>query len=262
MALRLLFLLFLIVPLHADDDSWYNKINVKMELGVYKPTLLGDIKNLVSTASFKDDFKYNDARASNFILTIQPEYDYWPNLEISYFNMHSEKGIGLAKPIKIANGFFSSAIYTKIDYQVASFIFYQDFKLKGSKVYFFGMPFYSGDLEFDVGLNTHTFKWNFDIQNLSDLTQPPSWIRANAFIFSPYLGFKYYFYAFRLNASASVIAFSKVKSSVYKTSFDYTLIDDLYISAGYLYEEFKVQEQGDRINFITSGYTVSFKYTF
>lgn len=262
MVLRFLFVLFLILPLYGADGSWYDKIDVEMEAGIYKPTLFGNIKNLASTSVFRDDFNYNDAQASKFALSIMLNYDYVPNLDISYFNMRNEKSVVLTKTIQVANGTFNSSISSTVDYQVISFVLYQDFKLKGRRARFFGIPFYTGDLKFDIGINTQIFKWNFEIKNLSDLTQAPAWIRVNAFIPLPYIAAKYYWFNYRVNLRASAIAFSRVKSSVYEASVDYMLVDGLFVSAGYLYEEFKTLEQKDTVNFITSGYKVSFKYAF
>jgi len=262
MILRLLFSLFLILPLYGADDSWYNKVKVSIEADIYKPVLLGNIHNIVSKATFKDDLAYNDAKASKFVISLDLDYAYVPKIDISYFNLRSEKSVLLTKSTKIANGLFSSSVISTISYQAYNIVLYQDFKLKGKRARVFGIPFYTGDFEFDVGLNTQVFQWNYNIRSLSNTTQTPSWIHVNAFLPLPYIGAKYFWYNYRASAKASALAFGKAKSSVYEASVDYRLVNGLYISAGYLYEEFKTVEQSDTVNFITSGYKFGFKYTF
>jgi hypothetical protein len=126
----------------------------------------------------------------------------------------------------------------------------------------FGKSFYTGDLEFNIGLNTKLFQWEYQIQDLTNLSQSPSWITVNELIPLPYLGVKYHWYDFKLYADVSTLAFSSAKSTSYQFGIDYRVVSGLYLSAGYMSEEFEVVEQLDKVDFQTDGYKFSFKYTF
>ena len=262
MVVRFLLSLFMILPLYGAGDGWLSRLDTKVEVGLYQPILSGDIVNLVAPSTFKNDFAYHDAKASLFALSLRHDYDYIPNIKLSYFNMQDSKSATLSQTAKVADGTFSGAVSSKIDYQVFSLLLYKGFKLKGRKTSLFGRRFYSGDLEFDIGLNTQLFQWRFDVQNLSNLTQAPSWITVSEFIPLPYAGMKYYWYDYTVSVDVAALAFSRAKSTLYKASVDYLLVDNLYLSAGYLYEQFKVLEGSDTVNFTSSGLKVSFKYGF
>lgn len=264
MIFRLLLPLFIAVSLFGADDAWYSKIGTKLEVGLYLPTSSGTISNLTSKSNFQDDFGYSDAKATYAALSLTHDYNYIPNLRLSYFNMQDNKSVTLSKIVKVADGTFdaNSSVASVIDYQVFSAILYQDLKLKGKMFSLFGKPFYSGDLEFDLGLNAKITRWNYQVQDLTNLSKTPSWIRVSEFIPLPYIGMRYYLYDLVLSADASALAFSRAQSATYQASVDYRAVKGLHLSAGYIYEEFKVLEKEDTVDFKTAGYKFSFKYTF
>lgn len=269
MVFRFLLPLFIMLPLYGANYDWLNRlkeinnrVDTKLEVGLYQPIVAGNIINLIAPSSFKEDFSYHEAKASFFTLYFENKYDYIPNIDISYFNMQETKSATLQKTVKIANGTFSSPVSTYINYQVFSLLLHQDFMLKGKRVRFFGKRFYSGDVKFAIGLNTQLFQWRFDVKNLTDLTQASSWISVNEFIPMPYMAVEHFWYDYTFKLSVASLAFSRAKSSIYSASVDYLLVDGLYISGGYLYEQFKVVEGEDTVDFSTSGLKVSFKYKF
>jgi len=117
-------------------------------------------------------------------------------------------------------------------------------------------------LEFDIGLDTKLLKWNYEVQDLTNTALSPSWIHVSEFIPLPYIGMKYYLYNFIMYADTSALAFSSAKSTSYQVGLDYRVVGGLYLSAAYIYEQFKVTEQQDIVDFKTAGYKFSFKYAF
>ena len=262
MIFRLLLPFFMTLSLFGAENAWYSKIDTKIEAGIYLPSSSGTISNIVGESNFKDDFGYYNTEATYLALNLLLDYDYVPNLNINYFNMQDNQSATLTKTLKVADGTFSSNVATVIDYQVFSVIIYQDLKLKGKMTSWFGKSFYSGDMEFDIGLNTKLIKWNYEVQDLSDTTKSPSWIHVSEFIPLPYIGMKYYLYNLIMYADASALAFSSAKSTSYQVGLDYRVVGGLYLSAAYMYEQFKVLEQQDTVDFKTAGYKFSFKYAF
>ena len=262
MIIRLLLPLFITLSLFGAEDSWYSSIDTKFEAGIYLPSSSGTISNIVGESNFESDFGYSNTRASYLALDITLDYDYMPNINMNYFNMQDNKSATLTKTVKVADGTFNSNVATVIDYQVFSLILYQDLKLKGNMTSWFGKSFYSGDLEFDVGLNTKLLKWNYEVQDLTDTTKSPSWIHVNEFIPLPYIGMKYYLYNWIFYADTSALAFSSAKSTSYQIGLDYRVVGGLYLSGAYMYEQFKVVEKQDTVDYKTVGYKVSFKYAF
>jgi len=262
MIFRILLPFLLLFKLYANEGVWYENIDIKIEAGIYMPTFGGDILNVRGETSFKDDFKYENAPASYFTFFLRHDRDYTPNLIINYFNMKDNKNVILTEPKYLVDTSFDSSIATVIKSSVLNITLFQDLMLKGKYVSIFSKKYYTGDLEFTVGLNTKVVNWDFMIQDLTDLSKESSWIKVEEFIPLPYLGFNYYLYNLRVYADISALSFVDAKATSYKAGVDYRVVDGLYLSAGYLYEQFKAVEDLDTITFNTSGYKFSFKYAF
>ena len=262
--LKVVLLFIFSLSLFAQSNYWYSRVDAKMEAGIYLPQLGGTIENIVGTSDFSQDFAYADAKASYFSVELRHDYDYVPNLYISYFNMQDNKSATLTKKVQIADQIFDSNTSTlsTIGYQVFDTTLYQDLRIKGQPFPLFGRNYYSGDLEFDVGLSTKLFMWQYEVQDLTNLSRASSWIHVNEFIPLPYIGIKYFLYDLRIYANVSDLAFSKAKSNSYQAGIDYRVVSGLSLSASYLYEQFKVAEKHDTVEFTTTGLKFSFKYAF
>lgn len=250
------------ISLFAVENHSHSKIGTQFEAGIYLPHSSGTISNIVGTSNFHNDFGYSNTEATYLALDFTLDYDYVPNLNINYFNMQDNSHAELNTTVKVADGLFSSKVDTLIDYQVFNAILYQDLKIKGKILSFFDKPFYSGDIEFDIGVNTKLIKWNFQVQDLTDITKSPSWIHVNEFIPLPYIGMRYYLYHLIIYANGSALAFSRAKSTSYQVGADYNVVRGLYLSTGYMYEHSKVTEKEDTVDFKIAGYKFGFKYTF
>lgn len=262
MLLRVLFTLFFTLSLYGASDSWYSKIDTTLEVGIFSPTVSGTISNIQGPADFQNDLAYSDAQATYLSADIQIHYDYAPNISFGYFNMQDSATATLTKTIRVATVDFNSSVFSQIDYQVFNALIYKDFMIKGEMSSFFGKPFYSGDLEFDVGLNTKLFMWKYQIEDLSAPTQVPSWIEVNELIPLPYFGIRYHLYDLKIYADISTLAFSSAKSTSFQYGISYRVVDGLSLSAGYLSEEFEAVEYKDSVVFQTDGYKFSVKYAF
>jgi len=257
--LRLLLFFFSVIPLYLQANS---SIDIKPEIGIFLPEIKGTITNTLGTSNFQKDYEYNKATASFFSLDIDIHKDYIPNLYISYLNLKTNRDTKLTKSVKVADGDFNSSISTYTDYSIINAIIYQDFMQKGAFKTIFGHSFYTGDLEFDIGLNTKLVKWHFEVEDKVDLTKSLSWIDAGLVVPIPYLGVKYYLYNLSLYANISALSVSEAKLLSYQIGADYRIVQSIYLSASYLYENFEAIEQDDTINFTASGYKFSFKYKF
>ena len=260
--LKVVLVLLFSLSLFAQGSKWYSRVDAKIEAGLYAPAISGTVENLQSISDFSKDFGYADAKASYFSLELRHDYDYVPDIYLSYFNLQDNKSAELTKKTHIAGSDFSSSVSSTIDYQVFDATAYQDLLLKGKIFKLFGRKFYTGDLEFDIGASTKLFQWYYEVKDLSDLSRDSSWIRVNEFIPLPYLGVKYFFYDLLLYANASDLAFSRAKSSDYQAGIDYKIVDGLSLSVSYIYEQFKVVQEQDTVDFKTTGYKFSFKYAF
>lgn len=254
--LKSLLLVFLFISLSANENSWYSKIDTRIEAGILLLDTGGDISNTTSISSFRDDLGYMKLKSSYLGVEILVNYDYMPNLHIDYFNLSDNKDEKLTKTIKIADGTFetNSSVSTDMKYEVYNAILYQDFKIKGKVFSIFSKNYYTGDIEFDAGINTKKIHWKFNIQD--------SWIRVDKLIFLPYLGFKYYLYNLIVYGEVSALAFNRAESTAYQAGIEYNVVDRLYLVGGYFYEDFEVLEKKDTVNFNSSGYKLSFKYSF
>ncbi len=262
MIFKILLPFLLIFPLCAKEQNWYDNIDLKIEAGIYLPTFGGDISNVYGETTFDEDLGYNDTTASYFSLFIKHDRAYTPNLIINYFNMKDNQHTTLTNSKNLVDTSFDSSVATVINSSVLNVVLYQDLMLKGKYLKLFGTYYYTGDLEFDVGLDTKLVSWDFSIQDLTDLSKEQSWIEVSEFIPLPYLGINYYLYNLVVYANVSTLSFVDAKATSYQAGVDYRVVDGLYLSAGYLYEEFEAVEDLDTITFNTSGYKFSFKYAF
>jgi len=259
---KFLLSLLLTLSLVSAEDAWYSRVDVQAEVGIYLPTLSGNIENIAGVSHFSEDIGYTKTKSSYFSLTLRHDYNYLPNVSLSYFNMKESKSTKLTKAIKIANQDFNSSIKSDTNYQVFNATIYQDLFIEGELFTLFGTKYYSGDLEFNIGLSLKLFDWHYTIQNLEDLTQAPSWINTKALIPLPYLGVKYFLYDLTIYAEAEDLAFFDAKANTYQAGIDYRITSGLDLGVAYIAEEFRVIEEFDTVNFKTSGYKFSFKYSF
>ncbi len=259
MIFKIIVVLLVLFSFAYADDS---KIHTKIEAGIYLPTLQGSIDNTTSSFSLVDDNGYGDATASYFALDVLVDYDYMLNLRIDYFNMQTNQDATLAKSVLIADGTFSSNISSIVDFNVLNTIVYQDFKITGQLFSLFGSKYYSGDVEFDIGVNGKYILWSYQIQDKTNLNTATSWINVSQFIPLPYLGFKYYLYNFSFYSNVSALSFVEAKSMNYQAGVSYNVVNGLSLGVSYLYEEFEAVEKSDTIKFNTAGYKLSFMYAF
>ena len=265
MFFRVLLVCLMLTSLYAKEKSWQEKIYISVEAGMHMSEFDGTLTNETSSASFRDDFGYSDVTTSSyFALGLMFDYDYVPNIGISYFNDQQNTNMVLNKKIQVADKTFdvNSSVVTDIAYQVLNVVIYEDFKTKGSRVKFFKWNIYPGDIEFDVGINLKVIDWKYQIRDAATTGASTHWVRVEENIPLPYIGFKYYYYRFRAYANISSLSFSDAKSTNYEMGVDFRLVDELYISASYLYEDFEAVEKKDTVKFQTSGNKFSFKYIF
>jgi len=263
--LRFFLIFFLLISFELQAKEWYENIHPTLEIGMHLSDFDGTAKNTGSTSNFQDDFKYTDTSSSYFALDLRLDYPYAPNIQMSYFNDKQNQNTTLTKYTEIADGKFdaNATMDSDIEYKVFNIVLYKDFKKKGKFVKYFGKIFYTGDIEFDVGVNLKFIDWRF---NLRDAADEDYWDEVNSVIPLPYLGFRYAYYRLRFYTSISTLSFSDAKSTNYEIGVDFRVIDQLYIGASYLYEGFEatVTKDGhtDKIDFNTAGNKLSFKYIF
>lgn len=259
MIFKVLLISLLTLSLYASEKSW----SAKFEASIYLPQINGTIDNS-NKSDFQDDFGYGDATASYFSLDLTLDYDYVPNLYLSYFNMQDNKHAVMTKSVTVADSTYdtNTSLASTIDFQVFDAILYQDFKLKGEQFSLFGLPLYTGDLEIDLGIDTKLVAWQYQVENLTTPTDSDSWIKVNSLLLLPYVGAKYYLYDLTLYADVSALSISSTKSTSVQAGIDYMLFNGLSISAAYLYNQFEAQELEDTVNFTTDGYKFGLKYAF
>ena len=261
MILRILIPFLLLSSVLFAGNSFKSNVDVKFEAGLFLPDISGDIANTTSTAKFDDDLGFSKATASYFSLGVRLDYDYVPNFYVSYFNMRDKADSTLSNAVTIASASYTGDITSDIAYDTINMIAYQDFVIKGSTKSLFGYRVFTGDIEFDIGLNVKNLNWRYDIATRPTISQE-SFIQIKEFIFLPYFGFKYYWYNVIVLGDISALSFNEAKATSIQLAVDYRLVDGLYLSAGYLYERVKAVDKSDTITFDTQGYKFSFKYKF
>jgi len=261
--MRLLFLMLL--PLLGNlyaQDSWYDKFHPGIEAGIFMNDFGGDISNATpSNVDFRDELLYENTNSSYFALTLNNDYDYVPDFEISYMNVEQNKNAELNSTRVITLGaLYDGQIRSKIEYSVLNVILKSSFKYKGSMTRFLFWDVYSGDIEYNFGINAKNISYRFDIEK-SDGTLP-SFISVDSFIPLPYVGVKYYWYDFMFYAHGSALSFLDAKAIDYEAGLDYRLIEKFYVGASYMHEEFEATERQDTVYFKSYGAKLSFKYYF
>ncbi len=256
--------LIIVASLFAQNNSGASKVEVKIEAGLFLPKLGGAISNTITTADFNNDLGFSKSSASFFALETKLNYDYAPNFYINYFNFKEHADASLSKSIVIADDTYASAanITSVVDFNTVNAIIYQNFLLKGKTVDIYSRRFYPGDIEFNIGLNVKNLNYDYTVQDKDTIARSPSWIKVYEFIPLPYFGFRYYRYNFMILGDISALSFSRAKSTSAQISVDYRVVAGVYVSAGYVYEQFDVVEDNDRVVFRTSGTKLSFKYKF
>jgi hypothetical protein len=236
-------------------------LDAELEVSLFTPDLQGDIINTQTTSDFNKDLKFdNGGNISYFALDIKHEVRYLPNLKISYFNMKESAATDLNRTIYIAKEDFNGSIVSQIDYNVANAVLYKTLFLKGKEFSFLFWKPYSGDISFDLGVDIKWLSWKYEINDV--ITSKTSWIHVNEFIPLAYFGVHYYLYNFSLHANSSFLGVSDAEALSYEMSGAYMVYEDLYLTAGYMYEYFTVLEKEDKVSFSSSGYKFGFKYVF
>lgn len=261
--MRILFLMFLplLGALYAQD-SWYEKFHPSFEAGLFMNDFDGDISNATpSEVKFRDELNYDNTNSSFFALRLSNDYNYVPDIDISYMNVQQNKNSELNTTRVITQGGdYNGTIRTKIDYSVLNVVLKSSFKYKGSMAKFWMWDFYTGDIEYNLGLNTKLISYRFDIEHADGSL--PSFISVDSVLVLPYVGVKYYWYDFVAYAHGSALSFSEAKAINYEYGLDYRLIKGMYISASYMYEEFEATEKQDTVYFQSYGPKFSIKYHF
>ena len=261
MIIKILLPFLIVGTLFGAEDSWYKKLNPKIEAGIYSSSISGDISNISTVTDFST-LGLDDSRASFFSLSLRPEKKYIPNIKLSYFNMKENSDVVLTDTTTIADEDFNTSISTSTSYYNINALLYKDLAIKGKIVSVFGNKIYTGDLEFDVGINIKYLNWKYQVSDKMNLTRADSWIEIGQFISLPYLGVKYYRYNLLIYADISALSFQKAEATQLEFGIDYRMVDGLFLSMGYIYEDFDVLEDNDTVNFKTSGPKFSFKYAF
>ncbi len=263
MIYRFILLLVMVTSLYGAEDSWYNKVDVKVEAGMHFSSFDGALSNSASTPTyFKRDFEYTNTASSFFALELKFDYEYMPNIDISYINAKQNQDVDLNKTMQVASYEFSGLTSTRIDYKVLNVVLSKAFKIKGGRVSFWRWRFYPGDLEYTIGMNVKIIDWNFEIIDRKVTDSEYKFDRVESFIPLPYLGFKHYYYRLVTYAKISALSLSEAKSTNYQIGIDYKVVDGLYLSLSYMYEDFQAVEKKDSIDFRTAGNKFSFKYIF
>ena len=182
--------------------------------------------------------------------------------DIDVFNMKEKADTKLTSTTQVAEGTFNSNVSSVMEYSALNTIIYQDMKLKGDVFSIGQTRLYTGDIEFDMGINVKMIQWNFEVQDATNTALSPSWVKVNQFIALPYLGMKYYLYGFVAYANVSTLSLSETDSTSVQAGMDFPITGGLYLSVGYVYEQFKAVEKLDTVDFQTSGYKISAKYAF
>ena len=262
MVQKILVLFFLAISLHGDD-AWYSKFSAQIEAGVYMNEFGGDLSNSASVVDFADELGYEDTYASYFGLVIDNDYSYLPTLNISFINMKQDKDAVLNSNKKVVEkSDFNGSVNSKIDYSVINIALYGSLKQKGSMQRFLRWSFYTGDIEFNLGMNVKSINYQFQIRDMDDTTNTYHYVRVNTFVPLPYLGIRYYLYDLVVFANGSALSLADAKSTNYQAGLEYRVFENFYLGASYMYEDFEATEKEDKVNFQTSGGKFSFKYIF
>lgn len=248
--------------LHAKDSSWNDGISVKLEAGIFMNDLQGSVSNGVSSMSFEDELGYTTSETSYFGMEFKFDYDYVPNIDIGYFDVEQNRDSVLDSNKTLASREFSGQVFSKMEYSVFHILLYKDIKYKGSYLNFLRWKVYSGDIEYDLGVNVKCINYMIRIKDFTSDSDAYSYDRVNSILPMPYIGFKYFWYDFMVLGNVSAFSLDDTEFMSYQLSLDYRVLGNLYLSASYLYESFQALEKKDTVKFKTSGNKFSFKYKF
>ncbi len=240
-----------------NDTTWYTKIHPTVEAAIYMSDFKGTLSNANSVIDFKDDFKYADTTSSFFSVETRFDYDYAPNIYISYFNMTQKNDVLFDRTVTMVSTPFTNAT-TNIDYKVLNMTVFQDFKAKGAVK----KGFYLGDIELDIGANLKVIDYLVRMKDNANPNALYMYDKVDATIVLPYAGFKYYRYGFVLFGNISSLSYSESKAMGYQFGIEYQVIKDIYLGYSYMYEDFQAIEKKDHIDFKTVGNKFSIKYAF
>ena len=240
-------------------EKWH--FNLGAELYMPKPS--GTFSNVASGETTFGELGFSKSTyASIFHFDIQNDYDYIPNIKLSYFNFIDTQHADLNKTIQVAREDFTGQLQSQIDYSVTSFLLYKGILLQGSYVSIFSFTFYTGDLEFQLGIDTKLLQWKYSIFDRGDLSRSPAWVQAQAVVPQVYFSANYYFYNLVLEAQTSNLAISDSKIIEYSLDAKYLFGDALYLKVGYLYSNIQVVHNNDEIDYKATGMKVGFEYLF
>lgn len=243
-------------------ESWYEKFSLGAEAGIFMNDFGGDIENATpSKTDFQDELNYKDTDSSFFGLYLTNDIDYVPDLDITYMNVKQNRNAVLENKKVITLGAdYNGSIRSTIDYSVLNVVLKSSFKYRGSmkKVLFWNL--YSGDIEYNLGVNAKFVSYRFDIETSE--AELPSFISVDSAIILPYVGVKYYWYDFIVHAHASALSLSDAKATSYQYGIDYQLFQGFYVSASFMHEEFEATEKQDTVKFQSYGNKLSVKYNF
>ena len=240
-------------------ERWH--IGIGAELYMPKPS--GTISNIASgDTTFKTLGFTKSDYASIFHIDVRNDYMLIPNVKVSFFNFKDTENTELNTTVEIAHQDFNSTIQSQVDYRVISALFYKGFTVKGDYIHFFSWEFYSGDLEFLLGIDAKFVDWKYTIKDRSDLTRSPAWVRSQTVIPQVFLGIGYYLYNFVFEAQTSNIAFSTSKLIEYSADAKYRFGDSFYLKAGYLFSKIHFVHDDDEVDYKTKGVRVGFEYIF
>lgn len=262
MLFKVLLVSFLFV--FSSADSWYDNFLVEAEAGIIMNEIDGDIANPDSTLDFAEDIAYSDTYSSFFGLKIENNYEYIPNISINVIDMKEDQDSVLSSKKVIAEYWdYNGSITSQMRYSVANIMLHNTYKLKGSMQKFLRWNYYSGDVVFNLGINVKYIDYSYRMKNNDTLIpEPYAFVNVNTFVAQPYIKMTYYWYNFALYASGSALSVSDTKARNYQFGIEYRLYKDLFLSAGYLYEDLQATEKSDRVDFKTYGNKFTFKYIF
>jgi hypothetical protein len=155
-----------------------------------------------------------------------------------------------------------SKVVTKMNYEVLNAVLFQEFKKKGSMVSLLGKSIYSGDLEFDIGVNIKMIDYILQMKDITKTDSIYMYDKVKSTILLPYAGFKYYRYGLVLFGNMSALSFADAKSTNYQFGAQYQILENIALGYSYMYEDFQATEKSDHINFKTAGNKFSLIYAF
>ena len=230
---------------------------------LYMPKPSGTISNVASGDTTFEELGYTEDTATSLLyIDVSNHYKYLPNLKISYFHLKDTQNADLNKTIQVAGEDYNATVQSDVDYSTWSVLLYKGFVVKGDYFSLFSHKIYSGDLEFQLGVDSRFLQWKYTIKDRTNLTRSPSWIEAKTVVPLVYLGMNYYFYNLGLEAKTSNLAISRSKIIEYDIGAKYRFSGSFYLKAGYLYSNIQFVHNDDEVDYTTQGARVGFEYFF